>query len=188
VKWVQFYGLFRWTRFLLIWLVKTATECLSQFHVEKAWISTWPVTARVGERLWKALDVEDSLHLTCLSFILNLIFVSLFVREILAHFFCPSPHLESSFLRKWRICVRISTILPLLHDATKSAKICPIVILVDCCEEVCFSYLGQNLKNDQQWPFCLFCAISQKFVLRLNTSSMWWVTVFFSACTCTRGK
>jgi hypothetical protein len=26
-----------------------------------------------------------------------------------------------------------------------------------------FSYLGQNQKNDQQWLFCLFCAISQKF-------------------------
>jgi hypothetical protein len=32
-----------------------------------------------------------------------------------------------------------------------------------------FSYLGQNQKNDEQWLFCLFCAISQKFVLRLNT-------------------
>jgi hypothetical protein len=32
-----------------------------------------------------------------------------------------------------------------------------------------FSYLRQNQKNDQQWLFCLFCAISQKFVLRLNT-------------------
>jgi hypothetical protein len=29
------------------------------FHVEKAWISTGPVTARVGERLWKALYVQD---------------------------------------------------------------------------------------------------------------------------------
>jgi hypothetical protein len=28
-KWVQIYRLFRWTRFLLIWLVKTVTECLS---------------------------------------------------------------------------------------------------------------------------------------------------------------
>jgi hypothetical protein len=32
-----------------------------------------------------------------------------------------------------------------------------------------FSYLGQNQKNYQQWLFCLFCAISQNFVLRLNT-------------------
>jgi hypothetical protein len=36
-KWVQFYGLFMWTRFLLILLVKTATDFESQFHVEKAW-------------------------------------------------------------------------------------------------------------------------------------------------------
>jgi hypothetical protein len=32
-----------------------------------------------------------------------------------------------------------------------------------------FSDLGQNQKYDQQWIFCLFCAIYQKFVLRLNT-------------------
>jgi hypothetical protein len=30
------------------------------FHVEKAWLSTGPVTARVGEQLWKALYVEDA--------------------------------------------------------------------------------------------------------------------------------
>jgi hypothetical protein len=30
-------------------------------RVEKAWISTGPVTARVGERLWKALYVEDAI-------------------------------------------------------------------------------------------------------------------------------
>jgi hypothetical protein len=31
-----------------------------------------------------------------------------------------------------------------------------------------FSYLGQNQKNVQQWLFCRFCTISQKFVLRLT--------------------
>jgi hypothetical protein len=41
---------FRWTRFLLIWLVKTATDFESlvprRKHVEKAWISTGPVIQR----------------------------------------------------------------------------------------------------------------------------------------------
>jgi hypothetical protein len=33
-----------------------------------------------------------------------------------------------------------------------------------------FSYFWQNQKNYQQWLFSLSCAISQKFVLRLNTA------------------
>jgi hypothetical protein len=106
-----------------------------------------------------------------LHFHTYLIFASLLVPEIFAHFFCP--HLESSFLRKWRIYVRISTILAL--HASKSAKICPVVSgcpFTSCWiveKRSSFSYLGQNQKNYQQWLFCLFCAISQRFVLQLNT-------------------
>jgi hypothetical protein len=66
------------------------------------------------------------------------------IPEILAHFFCPSGKF---FLEKIRICVRISTILP-LHDATKSAKLSPVVIgvlspaAVDVEKSYSFSYLG----------------------------------------------
>jgi hypothetical protein len=59
-----------------------------------------------------------------LHFDTNLIFVSLLVPEILAHFFCLSGKF---FLEKMKDFVRISTILP-LHDASKSAQICPMVI------------------------------------------------------------
>jgi hypothetical protein len=56
----------------------------------------------------------------------------------------------------------------------KIAKICPMEIgcpftswlIVE--KRSSSSYLGQNQKNDQQWLFCLFCAI--------YPSSMWWVT------------
>jgi hypothetical protein len=69
---------------------------------------------------------------------------------MLAHFFCPSGKF---FLEKMKNCVRI--ILP-LNDATKSAKICPMVIgcpltswwIVELRSS--FSYLGQNQKNYQQ--------------------------------------
>jgi hypothetical protein len=47
------------------------------------------------------------------------------VPEILANFFCPSGKFVLEKMKK--ICVGISTILP-LHDATKSARIYPMVI------------------------------------------------------------
>jgi hypothetical protein len=126
---------------------------------------------------------HKKLHLVCLElctpayslhpqlhFDTNLIFGSLLVAEILAHhFFCPS----GKFLRKWRIYVRISTILP-LHDASKSAKICPMVIgcpftswwIVD--KRSSFRYLGQNQKNDPTVTFLpILCNFSR--VMRLNT-------------------
>jgi hypothetical protein len=58
-----------------------------------------------------------------LHFDTNLIFVSLLVPEILlAHFFCPSGKL---FLEKMKdLCQDFHYLL----DATKSAKICPMVI------------------------------------------------------------
>jgi hypothetical protein len=57
----------------------------------------------------------------------NFIFVSLLVPEILANFFCPSAKF---FLEKIKDLCQDFHYFP-LHDAIKSAKICPMVI--GCC-------------------------------------------------------
>jgi hypothetical protein len=59
----SFMVVFRWTRFLLIGLVKTATDFESLVPRRKGMDFKWSVTTRVGERLWKALyDIEDGNH------------------------------------------------------------------------------------------------------------------------------
>jgi hypothetical protein len=122
--------------------------------------SNWVLSRILGclELCTPAYSLHPKLH-----FHTNFIFVSFLVPEILANFFCPSGKFFPEKMKD--LCQDF-------HYFTIAwcNKICPKVIGCPFTswwivgKRSSFSYLGQNQKNDR-----LFCAISQKFVLRLNT-------------------